>query len=342
MAPLLTLLKSAVVFRLAHAHADAGDHHDEESLSAVSNWGWSAMAGLPHEASDLTATYVGDSTIILAGGCVSHQVSCDWYEFCTFCPAISNRAFAFDASSDSFEELATMPVSRYRHAAAFSGGEVFLVGGRDVDDGVVGTVDAYSVAGKTWRSVSASGGWAPTSDLNAFAYGGFVYVYGGYDLNYETAATAGARFSTNDFGVFTADVPSLTQGRGDFGLVVVGAFAVAAGGWHEGDWCIPLASTETLDLSTAGAEWQPSNSLVIGRGDVAAVTDGEHSVVLGGEHNNGCATASVPVSDVEMRLGSAWTQIGHIPEQKMRLAAAAVRISAQRWKPGARADGEAT
>lgn len=285
---------------------------------------WELVESMPHEASDLTATYVGDSTIIVAGGCQGDNTACDAYDGCYYCPEVSSRAFSF--SDGTFEELPLMPRERYRHAAAYAEGSLYLFGGRDFDDNIIQEVDAYSKRTGEWRTVS-SVGWAATSDLAAFAFGSTIFVYGGYDLTYEASKITGAAFDARDDTFDGSFVPALNMGRGDFALMVVGGDeVVAVGGWNVADFCVPLTSVERLQLPiTDSSAWVDAAPLFIGRGDKAAASDGTVAYVAGGERKSSDCSLSVPVHDVE-RLTSAtagqWDVIADIPEERMRFAAA--------------------
>jgi len=68
----------------------------------------------------------------------------------------------------------------------------------------------------------------------------------------------------------------------------------------------------------------------VARGDKAAAAVNGVVHVVGGEHNNECATLSTPVSDVEALRGHAsaassfWQPVADIPEPRFRAAAAAI------------------
>ena len=102
--------------------------------------------------------------------------------------------------------------------------------------------------------------------------------------------------------------------------------AYAVGGWSHEDWCAPLASVEALDLAADGAAFGAAAPLAVARGDKALAATGEALYVVGGEHNNGCATGSAPVDDVEALGDGAgeWSVEADIPEERFRTAAAAV------------------
>lgn len=97
----------------------------------------------PKAISDFTAV-VNASTgkVYLAGGCDStngNQYNTVYGKF--VCGSISNKSYIFDLNALAFTTTADMPVARYRHAAVLVNNQVWLVGGRDINDNVIATVD---------------------------------------------------------------------------------------------------------------------------------------------------------------------------------------------------------
>jgi len=295
------------------------------AAAAHSHGFWSSRAAMPGARSDFTATVVGDDAIVVVGGCDSHQI--DGGDF-SFCPSVSAGAHKYAPASNEWTALAAAPRARFRHAAAFDGEHkiLYVVGGRDVGDGLVAEVDAYDVATDSWSTVA--GASVARSDLGALFVGGYLVAAGGYDAAYESLATT-VRVDLGNGGSSSAG-PALSTPRGDFGLVAAGDVAYAIGGWSHGDWCNPLATVETVPLEAlaggAGGGWSAAPSLAVARGDKGAAAHGETVYVVGGEHNNGCASGSVPVDDVEALTNGdeQWTILGEIPDERFRFAAAVV------------------
>jgi len=207
------------------------------AAAAHSHGFWSSRAAMPGARSDFTATVVGDDAIVVVGGCDSHQI--DGGDF-SFCPSVSAGAHKYAPASNEWTALAAAPRARFRHAAAFDGEHkiLYVVGGRDVGDGLVAEVDAYDVATDSWSTVA--GASVARSDLGALFVGGYLVAAGGYDAAYESLATT-VRVDLGNGGSSSAG-PALSTPRGDFGLVAAGDVAYAIGGWSHGDWCNPLAT----------------------------------------------------------------------------------------------------
>eukprot|EP00630_Chrysocystis_fragilis_P005796 CAMPEP_0197390054 /NCGR_PEP_ID=MMETSP1165-20131217/2137_1 /TAXON_ID=284809 /ORGANISM="Chrysocystis fragilis, Strain CCMP3189" /LENGTH=419 /DNA_ID=CAMNT_0042915515 /DNA_START=172 /DNA_END=1431 /DNA_ORIENTATION=- len=276
---------------------------------------WEEVASIPVALSDMSATAIGVTTVLVVGGCDSDQLSCSEYTGCSYCPSITARAVEYSTNDDRWRELAWAPRARYRHAAAYDGSStVYVVGGRDLEDSLISAIDAYSIAANEWTTLDAAS--HESSDLGAFVSGGVLYAYGGYDASYTALSGATAITLADET---TGEAPAMLEARGDFGLVVDAGVAYVAGGWSHLDWCAPLASVEALDLETM--TWRSLASMSVARGDKALALVDASLVVAGGEHNNGCTTASTPVDDVELYDGERWTAVADVPEPKFRAAA---------------------
>jgi hypothetical protein len=57
------------------------------------------------------------------------------------CGDISESFYEFDPLDNEFEKLPNMPRPRYRHSSAIVGDQVWILGGRDVDDNLIPEVD---------------------------------------------------------------------------------------------------------------------------------------------------------------------------------------------------------
>jgi Galactose oxidase, central domain len=102
-----------------------------------------AESKLPQALSDMTAVLdANTSKVYIHGGCnaTDGNVYDSIAEVFT-CGSISSSSYVFDISTRSFTELNPMPTARYRHAAVIINSQVWLVGGRNLTDSVVGDVD---------------------------------------------------------------------------------------------------------------------------------------------------------------------------------------------------------
>ena len=105
------------------------------------------------------------------------QVACDWWEGCSYCPSISDKVMVYTPSSDSYTTSTTdMPRARYRHAAVVVNTDVYVFGGRDINDALISEVDVLDTTTMTWSTTTS---WnRPRSDEAAFYYSETGNIYG--------------------------------------------------------------------------------------------------------------------------------------------------------------------
>jgi hypothetical protein len=97
---------------------------------------------MPKSLSDHTAVLWNNKAYI-AGGCDSpngNEWVTDWGSFA--CANISDSLIIFDTQTKQVREVTLpMPSARYRHASVASESHVWLLGGRDLEDSLITTVD---------------------------------------------------------------------------------------------------------------------------------------------------------------------------------------------------------
>jgi hypothetical protein len=108
---------------------------------------------LPKPLSDLTATRV-DDVVYIVGGCDAEDGNRFEAEIGEFlCGSVSNKLYRFDPATEQFTELSSMPTPRYRHASvavksvadSTDSAVIVVLGGRDVKDDIITTVDVSMV-----------------------------------------------------------------------------------------------------------------------------------------------------------------------------------------------------
>jgi len=291
---------------------------------------WHTKNNMPEVRSDMTATTVGNAIYII-GGCwidqtwVHDPVYSEYKCGAGLEVAITKKAFKYLPGDDRYETLPDAPRGRYRHAAAVVGQKIYVVGGVDWQGNAVSQVDVLDTQAGTW-STFAFNMPTPTADPAAFAFGGKVYVVGGYVLpNYDASKVTYVLNPAGASGSAWYQGPQMIEGRGDtFATIVAGKAYVLGGFTHVNQFKTPLASLEELDVSRTGATWVPKRDIPTARGDkaVAGLNDVLH--VVGGETKND-AGHSVPLRDVEVYDPSSnlWYTGGNIPSKRFRFTAAA-------------------
>lgn len=148
------------------------------------------VAKLPMPMSDMSTTYdEATDRIYVVGGCDDPQGNSQLQPDLFVCFSITDKAFSFDPTTATFEELPPAPRERYRHTAASVNGKIWLVGGRTVDDFVIPEVDVYDPAEKSWTTIGILPTELQFSDSASFYHDGFMYALGGYVQNYDTTDT---------------------------------------------------------------------------------------------------------------------------------------------------------
>jgi hypothetical protein len=113
------------------------------STSSGRNIQWIELtAKIPVAVSDMIATPLGDK-IIITGGCSEGNYR-DVITGDFFCEGITNAVSAFIPASGTFKTLAPMPRERYRHGAAVVNNKLYVIGGRDLADNLISSVDVRS------------------------------------------------------------------------------------------------------------------------------------------------------------------------------------------------------
>jgi len=324
-----TGLVSAVASASATSYTEDSIHYDIS---------WDDKADMPLAVSDATASVVGGLVYII-GGCDSPQgnqnVGNNTHPFHA-CVEIADHVLIYDPVGDSWlTSKSTMMVPRYRHAAVVVGTDIYVVGGRNVADELVRSILKYSTSKDDWEMISEFA--EATSDNAAFEHDGKVITCGGYPLDYSTASAdcymLDPKAEEPDFKPW--GVP-LATGRGDFGIVKLGNWVYAYGGFnaYQNEWTA-LRTIDRLDPNTMNATstWiELAKPMTKGRGDFAAATLHGRLLAIGGEDSSvtidaGTAGASLrQVEAYDPRTGK-WLSSGQltpIPHATFRFCGATV------------------
>jgi len=334
-------------FLLLHAHAAGG----QLTISSA----FHTVAKLPSVRSDLSVSQVG-SKFYLVGGCVGKQVM--------YCPEITAATTVFDAAGYDFNtfgeveeplelieeateasvySLSDAPAPRYRHASAVVANQqtgtplLFLLGGRDLIDNLMTTVDVLDIANDDWWTLGTFA--QATSDLAAFAHNTHVFLLGGYSAFYEASSSLWrldvSSISLNN-GENLGELPfelmePMPTARGDIAIALLGEAIVALGGFNHEDWCNPLTTAEAYDVTSD--EWVSLPPMPTGRSDKGVTVKDGSIYVFGGENNVGCLEVgggSLPVDEIEvytpdangvMSAGGSWQDYGELPVDMFRFQA---------------------
>lgn len=125
----------------------------EANLVDMITWVESSTS-LPKPLSDMTATYMmgkggtnANGFIVLFGGCDSpsgnqRNKSISLTQF--YCLSVTNSTFLYDPYQNTVTKMKDAPHPRYRHVAVSFNDEIYMLGGRDLDDNIVTAIDVSS------------------------------------------------------------------------------------------------------------------------------------------------------------------------------------------------------
>lgn len=283
---------------------------------------WRVLKDMPTKRSDMSATTVGEA-VYLVGGCIGDQ---EWSASASMylCSGATGKTEKYLLATNTYETLADAPRTRYRHAAAAIGSQLYLFGGCDIADNLIAQVDVLDTLTGKWSTLEMPMP-NPTSDNTAFVFGNKIYAIGGYNRPDYLASQSMQIFDPTKSGSAQWSQGSkLVKGRGDMAATVVDGSAYIFGGFHDSNWSAPLASLESLDLSAAAAAWTTRATAKVGRGDFAMVGFNHVLHIVGGESKNE-AGESVPLMDVAVYSPAkdTWYAGGSIHSHRFRFVGAA-------------------
>ncbi|CAB9523638.1 kelch-like [Seminavis robusta] len=287
---------------------------------------------LPKPLSDVSATVGPDDLIYIAGGCDSpfgNQYDEDRQAF--RCESVSDAFYAFDPETKEFEVLPPMPGPRYRHAAVAINNQLWLVGGRDANDQVVGSVVVFDFEDMRWRLFNDLHWTYSVSDVGGFAARGRAYFVGGFSPNYRTVKRVFSIDPVASWDLGELDIirhPNMNHRRGDLGIIVdeEEKYAYVSGGSsHTNQFCSPLDSAERFDIENdVWEEVAPLQQARTGK----SVLEIDHQVVaIGGAQEMGklCDKTNpdpsqfqTPVYSIEVYDNGRWDVVDRLTEYRFR------------------------
>jgi hypothetical protein len=99
----------------------------------ISTLSWKTGKRLNIPVSDHSATIGSNGKIYIAGGCISAAGN-KYDDFIQVfqCGAITKELYVFEPMANTYVKMQDLPRARYRHAAAWANGRLWLIGGRDL------------------------------------------------------------------------------------------------------------------------------------------------------------------------------------------------------------------
>lgn len=304
-------------------HYDGTDHTHNETLS------WIILdTRLPTGLSDMTATLGDKGLVYIAGGCNSTDGNVYLAEMGLFaCLSITDTFYSFDVQTHELTTLAPLLQARYRHGAAYLQNQIWLIGGRGLEDNLIPEVDVYDIATDTWSTLGNLPSAYQTSDNAAFAHDAHVYIVGGFTQDY-IAHNATLRLTADNNTLVLDSMASIGQSRGDITGATDGTYAYIAGGFtDDNSFCQALDSVERYSFEQD--IWETIAPLNFPRAEKALVAMNNKVFAIGGERQieNLCQITlpdpgeqTVAVKNVEVYQNGEWTVLASLPEFRFRMA----------------------
>ena len=319
-------VKTGAILTVGNASPLKG-HSKAYSLYAGSGQ-WTSKTVLPETLSDYQAVSHKTHVYVIGGqkGCTSSD---------TCAGTVVNTVYQYDTKLDKYTTKAAITDNdvaavRFRYASAVVGDKIYIIGGltADTPTGMLKTTLIYDITNDSWSTGPEMA--AGRADTCAAVVGSKIYVVAGYQSidpinvldTVEVLDTAAASPAWTT-------APSLPAKRGDITCASSGGKVYAIGGYYDptGTWK-PTAFHDTMFEFTPGAAaWAEKAKMPSSRGDKAAVTMSDGSIiVVGGETHAREEQNQVAAHPVEQYYPAhdTWVPKASIPTARFRFGAAQV------------------
>ena len=283
---------------------------------------WTPKTVLPEKLSDYQAVAHKTHVYVIGGqkGCSGANCA----------GTVVNTVYQYDTKLDKYTTKAAMPAVRFRYASAVVADKIYIIGGliADTPTGMLKTTLIYDIPTDIWTTGPdmAEG----RSDTCAGVVDGKIYVVAGYQSidPIDVLDTVEVLDTTADIPAWAA-AAKLPAKRGDITCASSGGKVYAIGGYYDpaGTWS-PAAFTDTMyELTPGAASWAEKAKMPSSRGDKAAVTISDGSiVVVGGESHAREEQSQIATRPVEQYYPAhnTWVPKASIPTARFRFGAAQV------------------
>ena len=241
---------------------------------------------------------------------------------------VKNTVYQYDTKLDKYTAKAVLPEARYRYASAVVGDKIYIIGGLTGDSatGMKKTTLIYDINANSWSTGPnmATG----RSDTCAAVVGDKIYVVAGYASGFEALDSVEV-LDTAAASPAWATAPKLPAKRGDITCASSGGKAYAIGGYYDpaGAWSNTAFHDTMFELTPGAAAWVEKAKMPSSRGDKAAVTMSDGSIiVVGGETHAREEQNQVAAHPVEQYYPAhdTWVPKASIPTARFRFGAAQV------------------
>ncbi len=210
---------------------------------------------------------------------------------------------------DCWVTKAPMPTALYGMGTATINGVLYVVGGVNDRNEVLGMVEAYDPVTDAWSPRASLP--TPRFDLGATAINGVLYAVGGYTYGYPPRTTVEAYDPTTDTWTTKASMPT---GRGLLGVTAINGILYAVGG--DGG---PRETVEAYDPTTNS--WTTKASMPTGREGLGVTAINGILYAVGGDQTGLDELATVEAYDPSTNT---WTAKASMPTKREGLGVTAI------------------
>ena len=225
-----------------------------------------------------------------------------------FPPAPSEIA-QIEEFDERWEELAPMPVTRTEMALAIYGGDVYAIGGKDLE-GVSDGIFTYRPIENRWEQLS--GKPTPVAEVNGVVIGEKIYIPGGRLNNGQYTNILEIYDPRTDTWMKGAELPISV---GSYALVDFEGRMYLFGGWNGGQ-----VLSDVLIYDPNENTWTKGTSMDSPRRDAAAITFSDKIIILGGRNSESILDSTqvyYPSRDLEG--DEPWQQYPDLPTARYDL-----------------------
>ncbi len=217
--------------------------------------------------------------------------------------SVTNGAWRYDANTDSWATLASIPTGQEGTAAVCYAGNIYVAGG-----GGTNQMFIYNIAGNSWSTGAA----VPRNVWGAAigAWDGKVYLIGG-DSDFSFGGTSNQvniyDIASNTWTGAGANMPTAAVTAGS---VQAGQYVYVVGGWGDASPGSNVNVTQRYDMSANS--WETGPTFTSARADLALAVTSSNLYAIAGDGNGGGAfdpVALVESLDHTAWPGGAWTNI---------------------------------
>jgi N-acetylneuraminic acid mutarotase len=326
-------VKTGAILTVGNASPLKG-HSKAYSLYAGSGQ-WTSKTVLPENLSDFQAVSHKTHVYIIGGqddtvrSTNADGLTCTVVAGTQDCKGtVVNTVYQYDTKLDKYTDKAVLPEARYRYASAVVDDKIYIIGGLTGDSatGMKKTTLIYDISTNSWSDGPdmATG----RSDTCAAVVGSKIYVVAGYASGFEALDSVEV-LDTAAASPAWATAPKLPAKRGDITCASSGGKAYAIGGYYDpaGAWSNTAFHDTMFELTPGAAAWVEKAKMPSSRGDKAAVTMSDGSIiVVGGETHAREEQTQVAAHPVEQYYPAhdTWVPKASIPTARFRFGAAQV------------------